>query len=1068
MPQPKARSVVDEPRKRTGLISLDTECCGRDIFHGAGVFFVTVCDLEGEQIFWEWDVDPLTRKVLAPSEDLCEVQNLILWSDGLVLQNAKFDAAALSRTLPDFDWPWGVTQDTLVAGHILASNHPHNLTDMAVEYLGKDILPLERELGRVVKEARNYCRNHLPEWRIAREGDAEMPSAKGTKTTKSEKDSTWKYDMWLPKALHKREKEWRNREDAESVLAEYSNADSAITMELWQAMDAELRRRGLWEIYAEKMKNLPVLVEMERRGFTLSRSRLAVIRDEYVEESAYHAGVCAGIARQRSVATAFGDEPFELSLPKSGNNKSLLTCVFEVLGVPVAKWTESGQPSLDKEVVENLKLTLPNPSEERDFFRSLSAKRKRDKALEALTSYGRFWKDTDDEDTAVLHPSFKPCGTDTTRLSCGDPNLQQCCFDGETEFLTDIGWVRADQLASDRLIAQYWTALGEIDFVSPKIVRTPFSGNMVSIKTEDQIDLLVTPRHRLLVRNRRRKKLKDVFPHKLMGDFQHLHAGRYRGGDQAMSWSQVAWLCAVQADGSYVRNTRGKDQTYGIVIYLTKPRKIERMDSILRDLGCEFTRSITKRGDGQTCYYVGTNEPLTKWTKELMPEKAFRRWVLDLTYESLKMFSDELFFWDGDYTRKDSYSSGDVRNVEWAQIAHTLVGNRCNTTTRCPDKVRYPDSTQYMANISLGRDCSMTTNFVREEVPWNGLVYCAEVPSGYIVVRRNGRVSITGNSKQESQCEGCHGDGCAECGETGEDLHNLRKVFGPGPGREWYSCDAANIELRIPAFDSREPSLMALFERPDEPPYYGSQHLLNMSVVYEDLWRKEIAEVGLDKVGPHCKKKYKSTAYHCSKAGGLAMQYQCGEETADRAFKVPGGYAKLKGFLKSLDVLNRRCVNQAKTFGYVETLIDDEVMQKPLSVARGYPLLCKRGDRGGIVSTTPLNYRTQGTAGWWMVRAMNKCWAKLREWEAEDGFDGYICLTVHDELVFDFPKLGDPVEENERVKKYGPKGMTRKSNLWRIREIQRLMESCGTAIRIPTPVSIEYHENNWSEGVVLC
>ena len=101
----------------------------------------------------------------------------------------------------------------------------------------------------------------------------------------------------------------------------------------------------------------------------------------------------------------------------------------------------------------------------------------------------------------------------------------------------------------------------------------------------------------------------------------------------------------------------------------------------------------------------------------------------------------------------------------------------------------------------------------------------------------------------------------------------------------------------------------------------------------------------------------------------------------------------------------------------------------------------------------PLNYRTQGTAGWWMIRAMNRCQEQLVRWRSA-GFDGFIALTVHDELVFDFPKA-----------KAGADG--KPGNLWRMRTLQRLMERGGEDIGVPTPVSVEHHEKSWAKGVAL-
>ena len=42
-----------------------------------------------------------------------------------------------------------------------------------------------------------------------------------------------------------------------------------------------------------------------------------------------------------------------------------------------------------------------------------------------------------------------------------------------------------------------------------------------------------------------------------------------------------------------------------------------------------------------------------------------------------------------------------------------------------------------------------------------------------------------------------------------------------------------------------------------------------------------------------------------------------------------------------------------------------------------------------------------------------------------------------------------------------------KTNLPKMRRLRNLMQHGGERIGIPTPVSITYHPNNWSEGVTV-
>jgi hypothetical protein len=292
-----------------------------------------------------------------------------------------------------------------------------------------------------------------------------------------------------------------------------------------------------------------------------------------------------------------------------------------------------------------------------------------------------------------------------------------------------------------------------------------------------------------------------------------------------------------------------------------------------------------------------------------------------------------------------------------------------------------------------------------------------------------------------------------------QETSNLRHCFGPAPGREWWSLDAKNIELRIPAYESGQKDLIDLFERPDDPPFYGSTHLLNFSVVYPDIWEKELREVGLEKVGPHCKKKYASSWYQWCKNGGFAVQYGAvdrddGGGTADRAFHRRGAHTILRTRFSRLEALNQRWIRFAENKGYVETLPD-----KSVDPDHGYPLLCSRTDYGRIKPTVPLNYHVQGTAMWWTMMAMIRCQDYLDSLNKPISSHlrthlGYhMTIQCHDELVFDFPRGTGPEPW--------------KSNLPKIRRIQGIMERCGDGIGVPTPVGLEYHESSWAEGVTL-
>lgn len=835
------------------MIALDTEVTGIDLRHGAKPFFVTIQQDDGKQVYWEWDVDPCTREPEVLAADLDEIAELCSpnVSGAIVFQNPKFDVAALATLRPEFGefWRWDATYDTLLAGHLLASNHRHDLTSMAVVYLGINIKKYETALKESVQECRRFVRTNHPDWRIAKEGLPEMPSAKAVSKSKQERggeDGTpWRADYWLPRAVAKAQNlppdhaYW-------TVLRDYSNADSAVTLALWQAQWSEIVRRKLDKIYECRRQVLPIVYEMESRGVTLSRRKLDRLREKYAEESTR--------AGDRCVSYAAG-QGYELKLPKAGVNKSLVgyfeahvtpdlaKCIAEAQGMKDTTgfdhgsgssravlgggfYTETGQLSINKNALKVYEEGLPARSRPLLFVKNLMRKRRRDTALTYLQSYERFWVPMADHPPMASRPTA-----------------------------------------------------------------------------------------------------------------------------ESSNWASI----------------------------LSLPQ--ETPASVLADQIAELEPSYVLRKTGRTGF---TPEHVSRLVRDSVGPP-----------------------------RRDDW--------EWFRIHPAL--NPTGT-----DTLRFSSSNPNEQNIS----------------------------------------------KQSEPCEECDGTGkdeckarCGKCGGAGSLSLSLRYCFGPAPGREWWSLDARGIEDRLPAYESQQEELIDIFERPDAPPYYGSNHFLRFSIVYPDIWDAVLKEVGLEKVGPTCKKRFAATWYQWVKNGGFAVQYgavdrEDGLGTADIAFHRAGSQALLRSRLAKLEGLNQHWIRYAKKYGYVETMPDRSVDPE-----RGYPVLCSRTDRGHIKPTVPLNYHIQSTAMWWTMKAMIRIYAQLNDWR-RTGFDGRIVMQVHDEIVLDFPRRASPADDFAREKAKQPgSAKFRTSNLWRIRAIQKLMEEGGKDVGVPTPVGCEYHDDNWSEGLSL-
>lgn len=390
------------------LRSVDTETTGVDHHHGARAFLITTADEVGDIAFWEADVDPYTRTPKWDKSDLDEVVETLSSDESteLVFQNPRFDVRALEMLRPEIgkSWRWEDTRDTLIAGHLLASNQPHDLTSMLLVYCGINIQHLEDEMELHVKEARKLAKSDYPKWRLAKAGDPSMPSAKET---------VWKFDMWLPRRIAQ-EKAYSSDHPWWTCTSNYANGDTVATLPLYLKMRQLIIQRKLWDIYMFRLKLLPVIYKMETRGVHISGERTLDLQVRLDHESDKYHEECLELANNEIE-----------SLPVNGTSNDLKYVVFEKFGLVSNKKTPKGEASMDKGVLEHWTSTLPEDSKPWKFINNLRQYRRRKTSLGYLASYEKFWLEDKRNRCYILFPSLNPTGTDTLRFSCKNPNGQQ-------------------------------------------------------------------------------------------------------------------------------------------------------------------------------------------------------------------------------------------------------------------------------------------------------------------------------------------------------------------------------------------------------------------------------------------------------------------------------------------------------------------------------------------------------------------------------------------------------------------------------------------------------------------
>jgi DNA polymerase family A len=464
------------------IISLDTETTGVDLAHGAAPFLVTTWDGESPIRFWEWDVDPLTRRPQIPDEDLRDVAELIDCVELIYLHNAKFDARALARI--GINLPWEKVRDSLIAAHLLASNHRHDLTACCMEYLGTNIEPHELHVEAVVRECRKVAKRDFPTWKLANEGVPGMPSVKAS--TKRDEDKAWKNDMWLPRALALEvgkvnsfrlgasevpNKNWLD------ACSKYANADSEHTLPLGREMERLIRERGCWSHYEHRLKLMRADCEMELCGVTALGDDAEAMAAEYgmqgaelqdamvalASEYGHKLELAEGAALNDNMRDFFygsvhdhcpmcgyskrvkhwnGDGDTTPGLcPKCAGRKrrpaevQMVEHVRSNLNLQVIGSAKTGNASLDADAIKEYLTTLDDgPALE--FIEMLADKRMYGTALGYIQAYRRYWVPVEGRRGYFrIHASINPCGTDHLRQACNSPNLQN--VSGESKELSN-------------------------------------------------------------------------------------------------------------------------------------------------------------------------------------------------------------------------------------------------------------------------------------------------------------------------------------------------------------------------------------------------------------------------------------------------------------------------------------------------------------------------------------------------------------------------------------------------------------------------------------------------------
>ena len=375
-----------------------------------------------------------------------------------------------------------------------------------------------------------------------------------------------------------------------------------------------------------------------------------------------------------------------------------------------------------------------------------------------------------DRQIAILVKTLEP-------MQVGD----KLCYDGETEILTERGWLRFPDLSMHDRVA---TLDGDrLSYVPPTAVHTyPVGGRMYRLDTQ-QVDLFVTEHHRMYVQprgaegftllpavdvaGRRVRYRKDAqwsgrTPSGVIFPALTVRAGQGGAGTRELAAFELSaetyamLLGAFLSEGNLVDQPKTGD--YGIDITQIKSPNRARLLAELKRRGVAFSEHSN-----------GTKVRI--FSKQLLEhfrqfgdaqEKHIPSEVFGWARETLWVLFDWLMWGDGHAKggRPVSYTTTSPRLADDVQRLCLHLGYAANIKrNHRPVQVikgrSYACAPRYDVRIvttklrpEVNHGHVRTQNGQRETwiEHYEGPVHCVTVPSGVVYVRRNGKAVWSGNS----------------------------------------------------------------------------------------------------------------------------------------------------------------------------------------------------------------------------------------------------------------------------------------------------------------------------------
>tara|TARA_Y100000034_G_scaffold136138_1_gene211021 strand:- start:473 stop:5947 length:5475 start_codon:yes stop_codon:yes gene_type:complete len=348
------------------------------------------------------------------------------------------------------------------------------------------------------------------------------------------------------------------------------------------------------------------------------------------------------------------------------------------------------------------------------------------------------------------------------------------CHDATTEILTTYGWKKFYEIDENEIVATYNAENKEMQFQQIQEYHEYDFESTDTLKMfhfdARSVDICVTPNHRMLVE--RGGKMMEIYSQEVQHDDKFLSQVDWTGripADLPYQDSPVSHLSLdeyLEFVGYYISEGGAKEERRKNLVKekqiqacsIGQNKTSEHYQPIRDSVGKvypNFSEFEDQRNAGKHCLmtinsakiarYLATEFGSHSWNKKIP------RWIKNLPQDKLRIFYDAMVAGDG-YERNDMLTprygyatTSEQLADDWSEICMKMgywpkTGQEKPANENCRPVYRI-----YWSEKRTETKFNIREQHIKRE-DYSGKVYCVKVPNTWIITRRNGHVTVQGNT----------------------------------------------------------------------------------------------------------------------------------------------------------------------------------------------------------------------------------------------------------------------------------------------------------------------------------